>query len=188
MRAFALVAAFVLGLGACGKKDKSEKSDSIEKFITDAEALRDKMCACKDKGDAAAKKDCAAGVMKELAAWLKAEKPPHGASQDQIKRLKQARIESQACEKEAAGGRAGSDAPWDDDRDYSAELTKFLREERDELCACKDAKCATDVAAKYSEKAKATGLKPRPPTDEDTKNLNEGNECMKKLGAARPGG
>jgi hypothetical protein len=187
MRNLVLIAALVLGIGACGKKDKSEKSD-LEKDIADAEGFRDKMCACRDKGDAAAKKDCAAEVMKELEAWLETALKGKGGSKDQVKRLRKAKNETRACHKDAVGGRVGSGAPPDDDdHDAGAELSKFMREEKDEVCACKDMKCATDVSAKYAEKAKAAGMKPLPPTDEDMKNVNEMKDCMQKLSAAGEG-
>jgi hypothetical protein len=174
MRNLILIASLVLAVAGCKKKDKFEQA------VSDSEGFRDKMCACKDKGDDAAKKECASGVKKEMKVWQKEmrekfkgdkeDKEEKEPAKDLLDRLDKAETETRACEKEA-GGKGGGQS-------------KIIREARDAICACKDMACANEVSKKMAAQASSGDMAMEKPTDDDMKVMKEMSECMTKLASS----
>ena len=51
---------------------------------------------------------------------------------------------------------------------------------RDDMCACKDAKCVDEVSKKYAKAAEGGGKEAKEPSEEDMKMAKEMSECMQK--------
>src|SRR5258708_21442186 len=106
MRNFMMAACVVVAFGACGK-------NKFEQAASDTEGFRDKLCACKDKGDKAAQKDCAKAVAAEVDEWEKStsekfknekDEPPDGIKD----RVKKARKEGRECGRAIREGADGT--------------------------------------------------------------------------------
>jgi hypothetical protein len=144
MRNFMMAACVVVAFGACGK-------NKFEQAASDTEGFRDKMCACKDKGDKAAQKECAKAVAADMEEWEKSmsekfknekDEPP-----DEIKdRAKKARKEGRECGRairEGADG-AGAGGPSGDGRAIDG-LIPQATEIKDKMCACTNKACVDGV-------------------------------------------
>src|SRR5690242_16359679 len=137
MTKIAMVLGMVWVLVACSKS-------KWEQAVSDLEGFRDKMCACKSKGDPKAQSSCADDVKKAMDSWEKAlsEKMDKGSKDDQppenlMERGDKADKELRACKKDIqkAGGAAQA-------KESIAKMTGF----KDAMCACKDSACAQKVS------------------------------------------
>ena len=170
MKRLIVIALLALAFGAC-------KKGKFDQVAADLEGFRDKMCACKDKKDAAEKKSCADDVKKDVDAYKKEmgekfkddkQEPP----EELLKRIKSAEKEFRKCRDDASKGDA----------------TQRMKEMRDDMCACKDSACVDGVTKKWAAKAPAQ-TDAREPTEEDMKLAKEMTECAQKaMSAAAPAG
>jgi hypothetical protein len=170
MQRLIVIACVVFAAAACGK-------NKFEQAASDLEGFRDKMCACKDKSDKAAQKDCADGVKKDIDEWKKDMRAKHKDDKDEppegvLKRVKTAEKEGRACYDAVASG----------------DSERIIQDMKDQICACKDMKCADTVSKKFAEQAASKDMAAKSPTEKELRLAKELGECMQKLANAPAGG